>query len=74
MYQEFRRHKTKNTQLIAMNFIMIILAENVLYNKFSASIIFLNAMHVKAKYSLLYILRSSTPAQTRRQFTFMRRH
>lgn len=57
-----------------MNFIMIILAENVFYNKFSASIIFLNAMHVKAKYSLLYISRSSTPAQTRRQFTFMRRH
>lgn len=50
MYQEFRRHKTKNTQLIAMNFIMIILAENVFYNKFSASIKFLNAMHVKAKY------------------------
>lgn len=40
----------KKTQLIAMNFIMIILVENVFYNKFSASIKILNAMHVKAKY------------------------
>lgn len=52
-----------------MNFIVIVLAENMFYNKFSASIEFLNAMHVKAKYSLLYISRSSTPAQTPQQFT-----